>query len=173
MTRMGKKQFDPFKIYSQFFSTTPLNHGSDIQKYVQSVLSQSIQPSVKNMLKNFRLNTNLFPLNQSFLQDYILQETPAKSPSSPLKHSIYNLHDHLVIHIPLNNSNLLKKLKFYFTSNQFIIKGYPAASDKEIITLPSLVKSKGAVSSYRNGILEIILPKKNESQYTEIDVQQF
>jgi HSP20 family molecular chaperone IbpA len=66
----------------------------------------------------------------------------------------------------------MKHLKIFHTSNQAIIENIPGCDERQVITLPCLVKKKGAVAQYQDGILELKIPKSIDMQYTEIDVSE-
>jgi HSP20 family molecular chaperone IbpA len=74
--------------------------------------------------------------------------------------------------IPIKDEDCLKSLKVCHTSNQLIIENYPSESERQVYTLPATVRKKGGVATYKDGLLEVKIPKNTDLQYSEIDVKE-
>jgi HSP20 family molecular chaperone IbpA len=134
------------------------NYGGEIDKYVQDILSKSISPSNQNshLTENFAV----------FEQEERKQENVTSSPGI----SPFETHDHVYVRIFIPDESYLSNLKIFHTTNQLIIEGLPSLDHKHVVTLPCIVKMKGATSDYRDDFLQIKLVKKTDLQFTEIDV---
>ncbi|WP_027409034.1 Hsp20/alpha crystallin family protein [Anoxybacteroides tepidamans] len=134
---------------------------SDIEQHVQ----RSIAESIANSMHMYEQNTEM--LKRLF--------TPSRSSSPHRSHpkldiDVFETHDDIYVKIPLSSSSMLDTMKIFYTSNQLIIEGIPSPDDRHTITLPSLVKKRGASTSYKEGVLQIKIPKRVDFQFTEIDV---
>ena len=123
-----------------------------------------------NFLKNFQHNDV-----QSFIEKVFAQVMPenlhesmnqttsfSKAETDPLKAKVFETHSFIYIRIPIEDEDWLKKMKIFHTSNQSMIHGVPNEDDKHIITLPALVRKKGATVQYKDHILEIRLQKQTD-----------
>ena len=62
--------------------------------------------------------------------------------------------------VHIKDESQLSTIKIFHTSNQLIIEGLPFLEEKHVVTLPSIVKMKGAISEYRDDYLQIKMVKK-------------
>ncbi|MGM0854214.1 MAG: Hsp20/alpha crystallin family protein [Bacillota bacterium] len=93
------------------------------------------------------------------------------SPSSTsIPANVFESFEDIYIRLQVPSEEWMKQLKIFHTSNQAIIENIPENGERQVITLPCLVKKKGAVAQYKDGILELKIPKSIDMQYTEIDV---
>ena len=129
---------------------------SDVQSFIEKVFSQVIPDNMQGMM------------NQN---DGGSQKVNARS-EHPLHAEVFETHLYVFVRIPIQDESWLKKMKLYHTSNQSIIEGIPEESDRHVITLPALVKKKGASAQYKESTLEIRLQKSFNTQYSEIDVSE-
>lgn len=115
-------------------------------------------------------------LNSAMNQDDLLKgvfsgSNPNSSPTHPtLQYSVFETHEHVFVRVNIQNEKWLKKMKLYHTSNLMIIEHIPNHKDKHTITLPAIVKKKGAKANYRDDTLEIRINKSEDMQYSEIEV---
>lgn len=142
-----------------------------IDSYIQNVIEKSMQQFAPNLPFNDEQFNKAFNLFQNQNQnEKRSQETPEEK-KEPLNYHVFETHDDVFLQIPISNKEQLKNLKIYHTSNKSIIEGIPTRDDKHEIILPAIVKKKGAKATYRDGMLEIKIPKNIDIQFTEIDVQ--
>lgn len=134
----------------------------EIEKYVQTIMNQVFPQQMQGMMpsQNFMPGFN----NQ--------QDTRPSQQSSSLPSSVFETHNDVFIRIPIKNDQWLKDMRIYHTSNQMIIEHIPQQEDKHTIVLPALVKKKGATAFYKDGTLEMKIPKNIDMQYSEIDVTE-
>lgn len=130
---------------------------SDVQSFIEKVFTQVLPENMQGMT------------NQ---KDGSFQKENKKT-DHPLQAEVFETHSYVFIRIPVKDEAWLKHMKLYHTSNQSIVEGIPEALDRHVITLPALVKKKGAAAQYKDGTLEIRLPKSFNPQYSEIDVSEF
>lgn len=132
----------------------------EIEKYVQSFMNQMMPQNMQGMMNP-----------QSFMPGFN-NETKQNQTSSPLSTTVFETHDYVFVRIPIKSEQWLKDMRIYHTSNQMIIEHIPEQADKHTIVLPAIVKKKGASALYKDGMLEIKIPKNVDMQYSEIDVTE-
>lgn len=132
----------------------------DVEKYVQEMMEKMMPPQLQgtDFMKGF------YPDQSSSPQ---AEETPTK-----LSASVFQTHDDVFVRIPIKDQSLLGHMKIYHTSNQLILEHIPEKEDKQTITLPAIVKKKGAKASYKDDTLEIKFPKNIDMQFSEIDITE-
>jgi HSP20 family molecular chaperone IbpA len=134
----------------------------EIDKYVQGIMEKMMPGSMRGMM-------NPQDIMNSFQQPFGGQTTQT---STILNSSAFETHDYVFVRIPLKDEEWLKQLKIYHTSNQLIIEHIPNHEDKHTVTLPAIVKKKGAVANFKDGMLEIRIPKNIDMQFSQIDVSE-
>lgn len=132
----------------------------EMNKYIQGMIETTIPSNMKGMMNPFDL------MNHSQTR----QEQRASV--APLNSTSFETHDYVYVRIPLKNDDWVKKVHIYHTSNQLIVEQIPHAEDKHTITLPAIVKKKGAVAHYKDGMLEVRIPKNVDLQFSQIDVTE-
>ncbi|MDP4083589.1 MAG: Hsp20/alpha crystallin family protein [Bacillota bacterium] len=135
----------------------------EIDKYVQGIMEKMMPGSMRGMMNPMDImNTFQTPLN-----------TQSQTTTTGILNSTaFETHDFVYIRIPIKNEDWLKKLKIYHTSNQLIVEHIPEYDDKHTITLPAIVKKKGSAANYKDGMLEVRIPKNVDMQYSQIDVSE-
>lgn len=135
------------------------SYGGDINKYVQEMITQSMAHSTEHH--------HVTDAMEIFDQE---KRKPEHTDSS-LNISTFETHDHVYVRVHIKDESQLATIKVFHTSNQLIIEGLPFLEEKHVVTLPSIVKMKGAISEYRDDYLQIKMVKKIDLQFTEIDVR--
>lgn len=133
----------------------------EIEKYVNEMLGKMMPTEMQGM--NFSKGSNPFNISAN----------PTEESNHELQAKVFETHDDVYVMIPVKGRNDVNKMRIYHTSNQLIIEHFPEAEDKQTITLPAIVKKKGSRASFKEGTLEIKLPKSIHMQYTEIDVREY
>jgi HSP20 family molecular chaperone IbpA len=132
----------------------------EINKYIQDILEKMLPGNMRGMM-------NPHDLMNSF------QPSPAQQPTvNGINATTFETHDYVFVRIPINNEDWVKQVRIYHTSNQLIVERIPDYEDKHIITLPAIVKKKGSAANYKEGTLEIRIPKNIDMQFSEIDVNE-
>ncbi len=129
-----------------------------IDQYIQSIMGKVI-PSNSNGMVN----------SDQFLKHF---SSHPSQQETVLNTAVFETHDCVFIRVPIKDESVLEQLRVYHTANQLVVEHIPEINDKHSITLPAIVKRKGASAKYKNGILEVRLIKSYDMQYSEIDVSQ-
>ena len=135
----------------------------EIDKYVQDIMGKMMPGNMQGMM-------NPQEIMNSF-QSPLGQRSP--SPSTGILNSTaFETHDFVFVRIPIKKEEWIKQLQIYHTSNQLIVEHIPDHEDKHTVTLPAIVKKKGAVANYKDGMLEVRIPKNVDMQFSQIDVTE-
>lgn len=117
------------------------------------------------------MSNQAFPENFSFLWEQ--SNTGKKSaPQSDINEVVFETHDYIYIRIPIQNERQINQIKIYYSLNKCMVDGLSDKNSPYTIILPATVRKKGAKAIYKDGILEIKIPKNNEWQYSQIDVDK-
>lgn len=133
----------------------------EVEKYVNEVVGRMFPPEMQQMSFGMGANSSK------------VQPDQKKETQNRLHANVFETHDYVYVQIPITNEKWLEELKMYHTSNQLIIEHIPEWENKQIITLPAIVRKKGAKASFRDGTLEIKLLKNMDMQYSEINVTEY
>ncbi|MDN3019367.1 Hsp20/alpha crystallin family protein [Paenibacillus sp. BSR1-1] len=147
--------------------------------------NKNMKDSMKNMkpeeIENFvqDLMRKIMPQNMMGMmnpQDLMngFQSSVSQQPqmTGVLNSAAFETHDFVFVRIPLKSDEWLKQIRIYHTSNKLIVEHIPEQEDKHTITLPAIVRKKGAAANYKDGVLEIKIPKNIDMQYSQIDVTE-
>jgi len=137
----------------------------EIDKYVQDLMEKMMPGGMRGMMNPMELLNNFqTPLSP--------QGHSAGIGTGVLNAAAFETHDYVFVRIPVKNEDWLKKMNLYHTSNQLIVEHIPEHEDKQTITLPAIVKKKGASANYKDGTLEVRIPKNIDMQFSQIDVNE-
>ncbi|WP_421378754.1 Hsp20/alpha crystallin family protein [Bacillus salacetis] len=149
----------------------------DVDQYVKGVMKQMFPSDWQGMenpgdlMKNMSSMMNgMNGMNGQHHEQ--AREAPVQPGSEKIPVNIFEALECVYIQIKITDEDLVKNMKVYHTSNQAILENIPSAGERQVITLPSLVKKKGSSAQYKDGILEIKIPKSIDLQFTEIDVSE-
>ncbi|WP_100330666.1 Hsp20/alpha crystallin family protein [Bacillus xiapuensis] len=156
----------PFSSNKEWQKWVNQFNDGEIERYVQDVLAKTLPDSLQAHQKHFDFLKNA-PFSPAQDQEVI----PDNSPP-PIHISVFETHEDVYVKIPLQDPAALSSLKIYHTSNQTILEGLPGTEDKKIVILPAVVKKKGATANFKDGILQLKIPKEIDLQYSEIDVSE-
>ncbi|WP_071459848.1 Hsp20/alpha crystallin family protein [Bacillus massilinigeriensis] len=132
----------------------------DVEKYIQDLFGKMFNENMEGVMNPNEWMKAVQPLQQNSRGD-----TQHKGAS------VFETHDYVYIRLNLEHENSLKDMKIFHTSNKAIIENLPQIGEKLSITLPSLVKKKGASAVHKDGVLEIRIPKAVDMQFSEVDVK--
>ncbi|MBS4173131.1 Hsp20/alpha crystallin family protein [Bacillus sp. FJAT-49736] len=136
----------------------------DMEKSVQDMISQFMP---KQWQGSFDHNDMLSRAASLFPQNNQQSNNP---PPTSIHPNVFETFDDVYVRIPISE-DMIQKIKIYHTSNQLIIEN-TSDGNRETFTLPALVRKKGTTAQYKDGILEIKMPRSADLQYTEIDVSE-
>jgi HSP20 family molecular chaperone IbpA len=144
---------------------------NEMDSYIQGMMKKMFPGGWDGMMNP----NDMMSGAQSFMNPMGKQEQKSqRGQSSPASNSIsanvFESFEDIYIRFQVPSEEWMKQLKIFHTSNQAIIENIPEQGERQVITLPCLVKKKGAVAQYKDGILELKIPKSIDMQYTEIDV---
>jgi HSP20 family molecular chaperone IbpA len=147
---------------------------SKLQKMNPEEMNQYIQKMINNI---FQSSTNTNPLQpEEFMKGFHPFQSNTDQPSSvqdsSLDYSVYETHNFIFVRIQLESEEWLKQMKLYHTAHLLILEHIPEYGNKHSIQLPSLVKKKGTTANYKDGMLEVQIPKNIDFQYSEIDITE-
>lgn len=133
----------------------------EIDKYVQDIIGKVLPGNMKGMMNPQEMFSGFGP-----------QSSTSQPGTGALNSSAFETHDYVFVRIPIKDEDWIKKLRLYHTSNQLILENIPEPGDKHTITLPAIVKKKGAAANYKDGTLEVKIPKNIDMQFSQIDVTE-
>nr|WP_308435595.1 Hsp20/alpha crystallin family protein [Neobacillus kokaensis] len=133
----------------------------EIDKYVQDIIGKALPDNMRGMMNP-----------QEMFNAFQPSASQNSAPTGSLNSSAFETHDYVYVRVPIKDEEWLKKLRLYHTSNQLILEHIPEHDDKHTITLPAIVKKKGAAANYKDGILEVKIPKNVDMQFSQIDVTE-
>ncbi|MBM7692510.1 HSP20 family molecular chaperone IbpA [Peribacillus deserti] len=135
---------------------------NDMEPYIEKFFSQFIPQTQKFFSEQ--------PTNPAFS---FMSPAPGTSMIGNNKGlAVFETHEHVFIRIQVKDADQLKEIKIFHTSNQVFLEGLPGKKEREVITLPAIVKKKGAHAVYKEGILEIRIQKSQDLQFSQIDVSE-
>ncbi|OLS34348.1 Hsp20/alpha crystallin family protein [Bacillus sp. MRMR6] len=128
----------------------------EIEQFIQGIMGKVMPSHLEGMMnpQDLRNTSQSPPSQQPNMIDAVAFET----------------HDCIFVRIPITREEWLKQLRVYHTANQLIIEHIPKEEDKHTITLPAIVKKKGASAKCKDGVLEVRLIKSFDTQFSQIEV---
>lgn len=135
----------------------------EIDKYIRDIMGKMMPGNMGGMM-------NPQDIFKGFQQPAGTEDAP--SPAGALNSTAFETHDFVFVRIPIKKEEWLKNIQIYHTSNQLIVEHIPENGDKHTIVLPAIVRKKGAAANYKEGMLEIRIPKNVDMQFSQIDVTE-
>jgi HSP20 family molecular chaperone IbpA len=133
----------------------------EVDNYVQDIIGKIMPGNMRGMM-------NPQDMFNGF-QSSVSQQQPA---TGVLNSTSFETHDFVFVRIPIKHEEWIRNLRIYHTSNQLIVEHVPKHEDKHIITLPAIVRKKGASANYKDSVLEVKIPKNIDMQFSQIDVTE-
>ncbi|WP_409250967.1 Hsp20/alpha crystallin family protein [Bacillus sp. SCS-153A] len=143
----------------------------DVDQYVKSVMKEMFPQDWQGMQNPGDFMKNMGSMMDGTTYERTSEET-AGAAADRIPVNIFEALESIYIQLKIPDEDLVKNIKVFHTSNQAILENIPTAGERQVITLPSLVKKKGSSAQYKEGILEIKIPKSMDLQFTEIDVSE-
>ena len=148
----------------------------EMDSYIQGMMQKMFPGGWESMMNpNDMMNgaqSFMNPLGNQGQKEKNEKEYHSHSHSSSIPVTVFETFEDIYIRFHIPDEEWMKHLKIFHTSNQAIIENIPGSEERQVITLPCLVKKKGAVAQFKEGILELRIPKSIDMQYTEIDVSE-
>lgn len=139
-----------FPFNEQFISKMKNMKPQEIESFIQQMIREMIPKENQKMEWMFGQDENHHKENER------------------LNYTVFQSHEDIYVSIPIVNKDDLESFKIYHTANELIIS---YGERKERIPLPSLVTRKGARAIYKDGILEIKIPRSVDKQISEINIR--
>ncbi|MEH7332226.1 Hsp20/alpha crystallin family protein [Neobacillus drentensis] len=133
----------------------------EIENFVQDLMRKIMPQNMMGMMNP-----------QDLMNGFQSSVSQQSQMTGVLNSTAFETHDFVFVRIPLKSDEWLKQLRIYHTSNKLIVEHIPEQEDKHTITLPAIVRKKGAAANYKDGVLEIKIPKNIDMQYSQIDVTE-
>ena len=143
----------------------------EMQAKLQRMKPEEINQFVQNMMNNMFQSTSPHSMNMNpevFSEEF---QEPAKA-NSKLHYTLFEAHDDIFVRVEIQSEDWLQAMKLTHTSNLLILEHIPVWEDTHKIPLPSLVKKKGTTAHYKDGMLEIKIPKNIDLQFSEVDITE-
>jgi HSP20 family molecular chaperone IbpA len=138
----------------------------EINNYVQDIIGKVMPGNFRGMMNPQDMFNGFQPFSSS------PSGNTSSGPTGTLNSTAFETHDFVYVRIPIKDEEWIKSIRIYHTTNQLIVEDIPERQDKHIITLPSIVKKKGATANFKDGILEVKIPKNVDMQFSQIDVTE-
>ncbi|MBP3041607.1 Hsp20/alpha crystallin family protein [Bacillaceae bacterium Marseille-Q3522] len=135
----------------------------EIEKYVQDMMDKLVPEHMRNTMNTHQQSNNHASSHA---------DGTAAEPSKRIKTDVFETHDHIYVRIWISDNIWLKQIRLYYTTNRLIIENIPKMNDKYSVTLPAIVKKKGAAAQYKDDILEVKIPKNIDFQFSEIEITE-
>lgn len=133
----------------------------EIDNFVQDLMGKIMPTNMRGMLNP-----------QDMFSGFGSSVSQQQQPADILNSTAFETHDFVFVRIPIKNEEWIKELRIYHTTNQLIVEHIPQREDKHTITLPAIVRKKGAAATYKDGMLEVKIPKNVDMQFSQIDVTE-
>ncbi|MBW8350940.1 Hsp20/alpha crystallin family protein [Bacillus sp. IITD106] len=140
----------------------------DIKKLTEQLNPSDVHSYVNDMMKKLMNNTPM----DNMLSPQMNNTKDTQKSNNEVSAQVFETFDDVYVRLHLPPNISLSQLKIFHTSNQVIIENLSGEGSKQIFTLPSLVKKKGATAQVKNQILELKIPRHDDLQYTEITVSE-
>ncbi len=147
---------------------------NSINEYIQDMMKNMFPNGVEGMMNP----NDVVKGSQGLMNGFNMNQKQADKKESTQHHNnsvqvqVFETHEDVYIRLPINGEDWIQSLKIYHTSNKAIIENIPEHGERHEITLPSLVKKKGAQAHVKDGILEVKIPRSTDLQFSEVDVRE-
>lgn len=144
----------------------------DIKKFSEQMKPEDIQSYVNDMIKKYIPSQGDHSTESETTSPVNCSLPDQTGKQKKFDAAVFETFDFVFIRIKIPNEEQQKHLKFFHTSNKAIIENFFEMGDRHTITLPCLVKRKGATALIKDLILEVKIPKSVDMQYTEVDISE-
>lgn len=178
MSGMGKP-YDPVQMNEKLRDMLMRGDTTELPTYIQELLTQSIATPITRTILAPLAQSLAAPLSQYFSNpmfqnvksEPVVQDEPAGKVSNSLNPQLFEILGFVVIRTQIPDDVNQENIKVSISTTHVTIKGDPSGSD-HIIPLPPGAKKEGATAVFKDGILEIRIPKENEASVSdELSVQ--
>jgi HSP20 family molecular chaperone IbpA len=134
----------------------------------------------KDSLRNG--GTGQLPWLEEYIKDLVANVVPdamvganktmnMTQPTSSLNFNVFETHTYVIARAKLSKGTDLGGIRILAGSNELLVKGLPEGDDK-VIALPGRVRPNESKAVYKNGVLEIRMPRDEEQEaFIELPVK--
>ncbi|RDI43173.1 Hsp20/alpha crystallin family protein [Falsibacillus pallidus] len=143
---------------------------NEVEGYVENIMSKIFPGQGQSMFNpgDMMKQMNMNP----FLQPNGAGGSSTARSANEIHADVFETFEDVFVRIPVKDEGNISQLRVYHTTNQAIVENIPNPGERHVITLPALVRKKGSYAQYKDGILEIKIPKSIDMQFTEVDVSE-
>jgi hypothetical protein len=162
--------YDPVQMNEKLRDMLVKGDTTELPNLIQEVLTQSITNPLTQAILAPLAQSLAAPLSQYFRNPMpqsvkneaaVNEENTVKSANS-LNPQLFEILGFMVIRTPIPVDVNEQDIKVFIASSHVTIKGDPSGND-HIIPLPQGAKKEGATAAFKDRILEIRIPKENET----------
>ncbi|MGM0835100.1 MAG: hypothetical protein ACQEV7_03010 [Bacillota bacterium] len=138
---------------------------SDVEKMMKKAMGGKLPPNPGSLMQS-----NDF-FEQSFDLLNRVQEKKKQKKKPTFQTDVFETHEEVIVRFPLTSEEKLRELVIYHDASTCFLENVPNSGNKQQIKLPCMVKSSGSTAKYKNGILEIRIPKETNNSKTKIPIE--
>lgn len=169
MSNTGQ-HYDPAQMNNKLRDMILKGDTKELPNFIQEVLTQSIANPLAQAILAPLAQSLAAPLSQYYsnpaAQDMksgpIVQDAETAGNTNSLNPQLFEIHGFVVIRTIVPQDVNEQDIKVLITTSHVTIKGDPSGND-HIIPLPQGAKKEGASAAFKDRILEIRIPKENET----------
>lgn len=173
------KYYDPVQMNEKLRDMLLKGDTTELPGFIQELLMQSITTPLTQAILTPLAQSLAAPLSQYFSnpmsqnaknESAVYEENIDKRTNS-LNPQLFEILGFVVIRTQVPADIKQEDIKVHISVTHVTIKGDPSGSD-HIIPLPQGTKKEGATAVFKDGILEIRIPRENEAANSdELSVQ--
>ncbi|MDX5474564.1 MAG: Hsp20/alpha crystallin family protein [Bacillaceae bacterium] len=148
----------------------PKDYMKDSPIFKQSEVENMMNKAMKN---NFQSGSPLMNSTDFFEQSFeLLNKVQAskKKKKAGFQPNVFETHDEVFVRFPVENEQQLLSMNTYHTTTTCVIENIPNNGNKHTVNLPCVVKKVGSRASFKEGVLEIRIPKEQNIPITKIPI---
>lgn len=138
---------------------------SDVEKMMNKAMGGKLPLNAGSMLQSHEF------FEQSFDLLNRVQQKKKRKGKPNFQSQVFETHEDVIVRFPLPSDELLRELIIHHDASTCYLKNIPDSGNQQVIRLPCIVKSTGSTAKYKNGILEIRIPKETNNTKTKIPIE--
>lgn len=171
--------YDPTQMSEKLKDMLRRGDTTELPNFIQEVLTQSItnpltQAILAPLAQSLAAPLSQYfggPIPQSAKNGPVVQENNTAKSTNSLTPQLFEILGFVVIRTLVPEDVNEKDIKVSIASTHVTIKGDPSGNE-HIIPLPQGTKKEGATAAFKDSILEIRIPKENETVTSdEVNIQ--
>ncbi|MCA1321081.1 hypothetical protein LC085_14255 [Bacillus tianshenii] len=138
---------------------------SDVEKLMKKAMGGHLPPNPGKLMQSHDF------FEQSFDLLNRVQEKKKQKKKPNFQSDVFETHEDVIVRFPLTSEEKLGELVIYHDASTCYLENVPNSGNKQEIKLPCMVKSSGSIAKYKNGILEIRIPKETNTAKTKVPIE--